>query len=143
MVLEKVLKKYIQEQQSNEFHCYNQNMSFLNRMDQNVAKYWYPNKKWWWFLFVWMVDVDIQGARVVYRINNHKDVFASSFSKTFCQCNFSETFKARQIFRESFRNSRKKILFYGNEHLHIKHKNNIHLAPCLLWVPGIQKKSNN
>ena len=24
---------------------YNQNMDFVNRMDQNVAKYWYPNEK--------------------------------------------------------------------------------------------------
>ena len=30
---------YVQEQQPNLFHCYNQNMGFGNRMDQNVAKY--------------------------------------------------------------------------------------------------------
>ena len=28
----------IQEQQSNQSHCYNQNMGFVNKMDQNVAK---------------------------------------------------------------------------------------------------------
>ena len=28
----------IQEQQSNQSHCYNQNMGFVNRLDQNVAK---------------------------------------------------------------------------------------------------------
>ena len=28
----------IQEQQSNQSHCYNQNMGFVNRMDQNVGK---------------------------------------------------------------------------------------------------------
>ena len=32
------------------------------------------------------------------------------------------------------------LFFYGNEHLHIKYKNNSHLAPWLLWVPGIHKK---
>ena len=32
------------------------------------------------------------------------------------------------------------FFFYGNEHLHIKQKNNSHRAPWLLWVPGIQKK---
>ena len=35
----KVERKYIQEQQPNEFYHYNQNMSFNNRMDENVAKY--------------------------------------------------------------------------------------------------------
>ena len=34
----KVERKYIQEQQPNQFHHYNQNMGFVNRMDQNVAK---------------------------------------------------------------------------------------------------------
>ena len=31
------------------------------------------------------------------------------------------------------------VFFYGNEHLHIKHKNNSHLAPWLLSVPGIKE----
>ena len=34
----KVERKYIQEQQPNQFHCYNQNMGFVKRMAQNVAK---------------------------------------------------------------------------------------------------------
>ena len=34
----KVEGKYVQEQ-PNHFHCYNKNMGFVNRMDQNVAKY--------------------------------------------------------------------------------------------------------
>ena len=29
----------MQVQQPNQFHCYNQNMAFVNRMDQNVATY--------------------------------------------------------------------------------------------------------
>ena len=29
----KVERKYIQEQQPNQFHCYNQNMDFVSRMD--------------------------------------------------------------------------------------------------------------
>ena len=32
-------RKYIQEQQPNQIHCYNQNMGFVNRMDQSVANY--------------------------------------------------------------------------------------------------------
>ena len=39
------LKKNIQEQQPNQFHCYNQSMGFLNRIDQNLARYWHPNDK--------------------------------------------------------------------------------------------------
>ena len=29
----KVERKYIQEQEPNQFHCYNQSMDFVNRMD--------------------------------------------------------------------------------------------------------------
>ena len=36
--LNKVEGKYIQEQQLNQFHCYNKNMELVDRMDQNVAK---------------------------------------------------------------------------------------------------------
>ena len=32
-----VEKKYIQEQQPNNFHFYNENMGFVNRMDKNVV----------------------------------------------------------------------------------------------------------
>ena len=32
-------EKYIQVQQPNQFHCYNQNMRFEDRMDQKVNKY--------------------------------------------------------------------------------------------------------
>ena len=40
----KIERKHVQEQ-PNQFHFYNQNMGFVNRMDQNVAKYWYRNEK--------------------------------------------------------------------------------------------------
>ena len=44
----KVQRKYIQEQQPNQFHCYNKNMDFDNRMEQKVAKCMIgiPMKKW-------------------------------------------------------------------------------------------------
>ena len=50
----KVERKYIQEQQPNQFHCYNQNMGFVKRMAQNVAKHriGIRMKKWWWYPFV-------------------------------------------------------------------------------------------
>ena len=35
----KVERKYIKDQQPNQFHCYNQNMDFVKRMDKNMAKY--------------------------------------------------------------------------------------------------------
>ena len=35
----KVEINYIQEQQPSQFHFYNQNMSFVNRMEQNVTDY--------------------------------------------------------------------------------------------------------
>ena len=46
-------------------------MGFVNRMDQSVANYriGIQMKKWWWSPFVWMVDVVLQGARVLHRIN--------------------------------------------------------------------------
>ena len=40
-----VERKHIQEHLPNQFHCYNQNMGFVNRMDQNVAKHWCSNEK--------------------------------------------------------------------------------------------------
>ena len=39
-------------------------------MGQNVAKYRYPNEKWWWFSFGG--DVVIQSAWVLYRSNKDK-----------------------------------------------------------------------
>ena len=41
----KVEKKYVEEHQPNQFHGYNQNIGFVNRMDQNVTKYRYLNEK--------------------------------------------------------------------------------------------------
>ena len=35
----KVKRNYIQEKQPNQFYCYNQNMGFVNRMEQNLVKY--------------------------------------------------------------------------------------------------------
>ena len=50
----KVERKHVQEQQPNKIHFYNQNMGFVNRMDQSVANYKIGTqmKKWWWYPFV-------------------------------------------------------------------------------------------
>ena len=70
----KVERKYIQEKQPNQIYCCIQNMGFVNRMDQSMANYRIviQMKKYCWSPFVGMVDVVLQGARVLYRIN--KDV---------------------------------------------------------------------
>ena len=73
--LEQSWKKYIQEQQSNQFQSYNQSMGFAKRMDQNTAKHRIGTrmKKWWWYPFVFlMVDVVLQGAWVLYCIKKDK-----------------------------------------------------------------------
>ena len=41
----KVEKQYVQEQQPNQFHCYNYNMDYVNRMDQNVTTCLYLHEK--------------------------------------------------------------------------------------------------
>ena len=47
-------------------------MGFVNRVDQDVAKYWYPNETMVAVLIFWMVDVVIQDASVLYRVNEDK-----------------------------------------------------------------------
>ena len=49
-----------------------QNMDFVNRIDQNVAKYriGIPMKKWWRTPFGLIVYDVLQGEWVLYRINN-------------------------------------------------------------------------
>ena len=71
----KVQRKHIQEQQPSQFHCYNQNMGFVNRIDQHLVKHriGIRMKKWWWSPVVWKVDVVHQGVWVLYRINNEDD----------------------------------------------------------------------
>ena len=77
-------------------------------MDTNVDKYRYTNEK------KVMVHVCLNGRScssgrvgiVSYPILSKDEVSASSsFSKTCCQCNFSEIFKGRQIMLEPCRNS--------------------------------------
>ena len=46
-------------------------MGFVSRIDQSMANYriGIQMKKWWWSTFFLMVDVVVQSARVLYRIN--------------------------------------------------------------------------
>ena len=70
----KLERKFIREKQPSQFRCYNQNIGFVNRMDQSWGSYriGVRMKKWWWHLFVWMVDVVLQGVRVLYRFNKNE-----------------------------------------------------------------------
>ena len=78
----KVERKHIKEQQTSQFHCYNQNMSFVNRMEQHLVKYriGIQMKKWWWSPDVWKVDVVLQGVWVLYHVNNEDDECLSLLS---------------------------------------------------------------
>ena len=71
----------MQVQQPNQFHCYNQNMAFVNRMNQNVATYMIGIglKKWWWAPFAWRVDVVGQNVWILYCINKDEDDESLSF----------------------------------------------------------------
>ena len=55
-------------------------MGFVDRMVQNVAKYRIriPMEKLWWAPFLWMVDVALQNAWILHRVN--KEDFDSSYS---------------------------------------------------------------
>ena len=106
--MNKVERKYIEKQQLNQFHCYNKNRVFFEKMDQSVSKYkiGIRMKKWWWSPFAYMFDVSmldvvLQNAWVLYHID--KDEFNESLP--LLTCSFLEIFKGRQISLEPWRNS--------------------------------------
>ena len=43
-----------------------------NESEHDQVQDWYPNERWWWSPFVWIVDVALQGAWVLYCINYGK-----------------------------------------------------------------------
>ena len=62
-------KKEIQVTQPAAIKYHNANMGGTDRMDQNVGCYRIiiRSKKWWWPLFMYMVDVSIQNAFYLYK----------------------------------------------------------------------------
>ena len=65
--------------------------------------------KWCWLPFVWIVNVVLQGVWLLHHINKDeggKSLPLLAFRRQFCQFNFSEIFKRRQIILEPFRNSK-------------------------------------
>ena len=45
---------------------------FCQQNGRELGQIWasYVNKRWWWSLFAWLVDVVLQQARMLHRINN-------------------------------------------------------------------------
>ena len=70
-MLEQSWKKVYLRTKTNQFHCYNQNMGFVNSINKSVPNYniGIRMKKWWWSAFVSMVDVVLQGAWILYCVN--------------------------------------------------------------------------
>lgn len=60
----RVAKKYDQFPIPECIKKYNSNMGGVDLMDQNINTYRISirDKKWWWSIFTWMVDVSIHNA---------------------------------------------------------------------------------
>ena len=61
-------------------------MGFVDRMDQNVAKYriGIRTKKWWWDLFAWMVNVALQNTWILDQVSKEdsdRSLFTFGFSQ--------------------------------------------------------------
>ena len=69
---------YIQEQQPNQLHCYKQNMGFVNRMDQHVTKYWYPNEK------IVVFPACLNGVCLLFRVNGYCVVLTKIKTMNLC-----------------------------------------------------------
>ena len=56
--------------QPNAISFYNKTMGGVARMDQNIGAYMINihNKKWWWLLFRFCVDLDVNNAFQLYRL---------------------------------------------------------------------------
>lgn len=54
---------------------YNMYMGGVDRADQNISSYRISirSKKWWWPLFVWVPDMIMQNAWILYRLNKEPD----------------------------------------------------------------------
>ena len=92
-----------------------------------------------------MVAVVIQGARVLYRINKDEgdeSLPFYSFLKTYCPCNFSETFKERQIILEpcSIRNIPSYVFYDVTEHYQVQsqHRRTQNTFKDLRWCVFVQ-----
>ena len=88
---------------------------------------WILLKKRWWSSFVWMVDVVLQSARVLYDINKadgDKPLPLLPFRRFVVNAIFSEIFKGRQSILNSGRNSK-----YPMRYLLWWHK-----TPSVIWT---------
>ena len=65
-------KKHIQVPHPSPLTEYNRYMGGIDRMDQNIGQYRknIRNRKWYWPLFTWLLDVAIHNAWLLYRTQN-------------------------------------------------------------------------
>ncbi|XP_033228873.1 piggyBac transposable element-derived protein 3-like [Belonocnema kinseyi] len=79
-------KKRIQVPRPNLFTQYNKNMGGTDRRDQNVSLYQisFRNKKWWWSIFIWLLDVSVCNAWMLAR-STGDDVSQLTFRRTIVQ----------------------------------------------------------
>ena len=56
--------------QPNAVAVYNKTMGEVDRMDQNISAYMINirNKKWWWPLFQFCIDLAVNNAHQLYRL---------------------------------------------------------------------------
>ena len=73
----KTARRYIKDQggrleidQPNAISFYNKTMGGVDRMDQNIGAYMINicNKKWWWPLFLFFVDLAVNNVCQLYRL---------------------------------------------------------------------------
>ena len=62
----------IEIDQPNAISFYNKTMGGVDRMDQNIGTYMIniPNKKWWWPLFRFSVDLAVNNPFHLYRLQH-------------------------------------------------------------------------
>ena len=102
-------------------------MGFVKWMGHDVAKdktgIWM--KKWWWYSFVWMVDVVLQGAWVLYCINYDKgdeSLHLLAFRRDVVNTIFQEYSKKGKLFPsyKGIRNIPSDVCYDGTKHCWMK-----------------------
>lgn len=66
---------------------YNKYMGGTDRMDQNVGQYRIQirNRKWYWSLFTWLIDISIHNSWCLYRKSNNTYISQIEFRRTIAE----------------------------------------------------------
>lgn len=80
-------KKHIQVSRPALLAEYNKKMGGTDRMDQNVGQYRIQirNRKWYWALFTWLIDISINNAWCLYRKSNNSQISQIDFRRAIVQ----------------------------------------------------------